>query len=125
MDRNWHSAPGSEKTPKIRSDCATVSFDVSSFWKWIVEKFDCTSQTVLAVSGGGNAHSGPERFFLSIGTYVFIVCGNRVSLSLETPVWMDRTLYGASYRCFQIIFFRSLSDGYIGRHGVWYSVRAR
>lgn len=125
MDRNRHSAPVSEKTPKIWSDRATVSFDVSSFWKWIVKKFDCTSQTVLAASGSGNAYSGPERFFLSIGTHVFIVCGNGVSFLLETPVWMDRSLYGASHRCIQIIFLCSLSDGYIGRDVVWYSVCAR
>lgn len=125
MDRDRYSAFVSGKTPEVRGDRSVVSFDVPSFWKWIVKKSDCTSQTVLAASGGGNAHSRPQRFFFSIGTYVFIVCGNDLSFLLETPVWMDRSLYSASYCCLQIVFFCSLSDGYIGRDVVWYSVCTR
>lgn len=122
MDRNRHSAFDPKRASEIWGDRLIVFVDVPSFWKWTAKKFDRTSETVLAASGGGNADCGSEGFFLSVRAYVFIICGNGFSFLLEAPVWSACSLYGASDRSLQIIFLCPLSDGYTWRDAVWHGV---
>ncbi len=120
MDRGGNFVALLPKNQEVWWDFSSVSDFMLDFWKWCVEKCSGASTTLLETSGGRNVDCHSNRLFFSIRTYVFLLCSGDIVAVLEEAGGDWRICCSDADCIFSVVLFRTLSDGHIGRYGVWY-----
>ncbi len=88
-------------------------------WEWCSKTSDCTRETMLAVSGSGDVDCHSTRLFLSVRSYIFILCIGLDSVVLEPKIWYDGIGGGMYHSGFKNVFFRPLSNRYLRWYFAW------